>query len=187
MTLPIGRQADGTWVAATETLRDAIGSNQGLVVGDLCLVQATDTVWVCLTVAGGDASTWGGPDNDFFGWFTYSSAGSAALRYMDWRNVVEGSAIGVAQMLVVPFDCHVAEVGLLSETSAGVTTIGIHLNKNTTPEESDTMTPPTSEPAGVLTFDGTGHSFLKGETLTISVDPTNGINNARGWARLHRV
>lgn len=118
--------------------------------------------------------------------FAYAASASADLKYIDWYNVVEGTTIGVVQEECIPFDGYVAEIGIMSPTSAGSTTIGIHKNGNTTPEETGVIVPPQAEPAGALLFDGSGHSFVKGDSPAISIDPTTGVGTVRGWIRFRR-
>lgn len=58
MTFPQSKPASRIWWANDATQRNAIGSNDGLDVGDL-VFQLSDNTWYrCDTVTGGDTSTW---------------------------------------------------------------------------------------------------------------------------------
>jgi hypothetical protein len=90
-------------------------------------------------------------------------------------------SIGLPQRAGLPDAGSVVEVGLLSYTSAGSTVIGVHKHRNTTPEETQTMTPPATEAASAVAF--TSNHFEKGEVLSLSVDPTNSVTTVVGWVR----
>lgn len=47
-----------TWAAANDAARDAIGSDNGLSVGDILFNTDTRTIWYCVSVDGGSSSTW---------------------------------------------------------------------------------------------------------------------------------
>ena len=52
MPEPTGRSPDGTWIAADNTERNAIGTDDGLVVGQRCLTLDAIEIDVCELVAG---------------------------------------------------------------------------------------------------------------------------------------
>ena len=59
MTFPSGgRGSNGRWRPATNVERDAIGSNEGLQVGDVCVVLADAGEYRCTAVTGPNSSTW---------------------------------------------------------------------------------------------------------------------------------
>lgn len=58
MTMPIGRDSDGTWVATDIAERDAIGLREAARVNDRCRIPGNDAIYRALTVPGLDTSTW---------------------------------------------------------------------------------------------------------------------------------
>jgi len=58
MTFPSGKTHGDTWIAADAAERDAIGSNESLRVGDICVLNSDGTRHQCVSVDGGDSSTW---------------------------------------------------------------------------------------------------------------------------------
>lgn len=49
------------WRRATEVARNALGSDDALAVGDICLVDVTRSVYICTAVSGATSSTWEAP------------------------------------------------------------------------------------------------------------------------------
>jgi predicted secreted protein len=63
MTFPTGKLDPVSWLAADATERDAIGSSDGLRVGDQCRVlhaSIAGSWWRCTSVDGANSSTWTG-------------------------------------------------------------------------------------------------------------------------------
>lgn len=129
MTQPNGRLPDGTWIALTETERNAIGSNDALQVGDRCLTitgnvgHMDNEIDVCETVTGPNASTWSRKRRHVTQ-HNYNR-GSATAAYIPINSVAEGSASNtLAQGWLPRYDGRLVSASVQSgDNTMGVTTL----------------------------------------------------------------
>lgn len=106
---------------------------------------------------------------------------STALRYPGMNDATVSASIAVNQRWICPTPGSVVEVGIIGYTDLGSTTIGVHKNLNTTPDETQVVSPATAPPATIATF--TSNSFAKGDVLSIGITPTNVGGNNIAWVR----
>ncbi len=180
MTQPNQRLPDGTWVAATEAIRDAIGSNEGLIAGQRCLTLVGDTghqdneIDVCESVDGDDASTW---SRKRLTWLqgSYNAAGSAALRYIPFDGTGENATITTTGVhFLASYDGVMTRAVLLSRVATmAITIFGLHLDDNTTPTGTDTQSIGSANVAVEFTL---GLSFSRDQRVACSVDPAGAAN-----------
>jgi hypothetical protein len=58
VTFPTRKLDPINWIAADDTARDVIGSDEGLRVGDFCMLESDGSRYQCASVDGADASSW---------------------------------------------------------------------------------------------------------------------------------
>lgn len=101
-----------------------------------------------------------------------SAGADANKRYVDWQGISWGNSIGQTGRKQMSRPGRVTKVTVASSNDSGSTAVGVHVNLNTTADE--TVTEGTDPGAGVMgEFLFTSNSFVAGDMLSVSVDPTN--------------
>jgi hypothetical protein len=113
--------------------------------------------------------------------FVYEGAPASGV-YVPFRTATESGSIGARQTFIAPIAGRLELVSLHSETTApGSTTVGLHVNGNTTPVASVTGDWPADEVTDFL-LPPTAR-FAARDRVHIQVDPTNAPGDVAGTAQ----
>jgi len=182
------------WVRLSDPIRDTLanlqglGSDDGIAVGQKAIVTDHDYIEAtCSAVDGGGAtSTWVAYQrrSQVFAW----TDGGAALRFPAWATldseVGTGSITAPQSSMNIDMDGVVLGVSFISIDTANLNTVtwGVHLDENTTPEETDVLECDTAGARYDFTF-STEFSAASNKRLHVSVTS----DNARGQciAKVH--
>jgi len=126
-----------------------------------------------LTVAGDISASGAFYGKQYHMTYHYYTWPSTALQYIPLGSEYEGTSITNQRHWIAPFDGELKRVMLYSTTDGGVTIVGFHKNKNTTAQDTDTVD---MDATTTATFNFSS-SFSAGDQLSISVDPTSGMNS----------
>jgi hypothetical protein len=119
----------------------ASGTNDGVAVGDVAW-DTTNLRWLyCKTVAA-STSVWRFKCISIVNAGAVDTASSSpTLLYMAWQNEADSTSIAGARIgAVMHSPGRVISVGLLCSADLGATTIGVHVDENTTPVATGAVT-----------------------------------------------